>query len=161
MTGNMITTEKSLQFSRTFYTSAAELWGALTEPHEVRKWWGPEFFTCPFCSIDLRVGGKYLTCMRSMDGAEFWSTGVYKEIVPYQKLVYTDSFSDKDGNIIPASAYQMPGEWPDELLITLYFEEKNGQTIMNLVHEGLPQEIHEECMKSWNQSFDKLDDVFK
>lgn len=58
------------------------VWKAWTDPDRLMRWWGPEGFTSPACRIDLRVGGKYLFCMRSPEGKDYWSTGVYRDIVP-------------------------------------------------------------------------------
>ena len=64
------------------------------------RWWGPKDFTSPACAIDLCVGGKYLACMRSPEGRDYWSTGVYRAIVPKEKIVYTDNFADAKGNVV-------------------------------------------------------------
>jgi uncharacterized protein YndB with AHSA1/START domain len=111
--------------------------------------------------MEARKGGKYLNCMRAPDGKEYWSTGVVNEFIPDKKLVITDSFSDSKGNIIPASEHGMPGEWPEELLITFELEEADGATKLKLMHEGIPKEMHDECVKGWNGSFDKLDKNIK
>jgi len=148
---------KEIIIDRVFDLPVNKVWQAWTEPESFKKWWGPKDFTCPSSSIDFRPGGKYLHCMRSPQGEEFWSTGVYKEIIPYKKQVLTDSFSDAEGNIIPASAYNMPGEWPMELLITVSFEEAGEKTKMKLQHVGIPDEMYDECIKGWNESLDKLE----
>src|SRR6187549_4143704 len=108
------------------------VWLAWTDAEYFKKWWGPRGFTCPSSKMEARVGGKYLSCMRGPDGKEFWSTGVVKELIPERKLVVTDSFSDDKGYIRPASEYGMPGDWPKELLITVYLEEADGATKMKL-----------------------------
>lgn len=77
-------------------------------------WWGPEDFTSPVSKIDLRVGGEYLKCMRSLDDKDFWSKGVYREIVAFERLVMTDSFADENGNTVPASYYGMSKDFPLE-----------------------------------------------
>ena len=158
---SIATDQKPIIITRTFDLPINKVWQAWTEPESCKKWWGPKDFTCPYCSIDLKVGGKYLSCMRSNDGTEFWSTGVYKEIIPYKKLVCSDSFSDDKGNIISASDLKMPGNWPMELLITVTFEETGGKTKMVLNHVGIPPEIYDECIKGWEQSFDKLQENLK
>lgn len=94
--------------------------------------WGPKDFTAPVIKIDFRVGGKYLWCMRSPEGEDYWSTGVYREIVEQEKIVTTDSFSDAQGNVVPASHYGMSGDWPLELLVTVIFEENDGKTKITL-----------------------------
>ena len=45
------------------------------------RWWGPTGFTSPVVRIDLRPGGIFRSCMRSPDGQDFWSTGVYRDVV--------------------------------------------------------------------------------
>jgi len=48
--------------------------------------------------------------MKGPDGNEFWSTGVYREVILNQKLVYTDNFADAQGNIVPAASLGQPGD---------------------------------------------------
>ena len=151
------TAKKAIVIDRVFNLPLNKVWKAWSEPEGFKKWWGPEDYTCPTSEVDFRVGGKYLHCMRSSNGEEFWSTGVYKEIIPYKKQVYTDSFSDEEGNVIPASAYNMPGDWPTELQVTLTFEEGGEKTRLKLQHEGIPDEMRDDCIKGWNESLDKLE----
>jgi uncharacterized protein YndB with AHSA1/START domain len=95
--------------------------------------------------------------MRSPDGQDYFSTGVFREIVPMSRLVYTDSFADASGNVVPASHYGMPGELPLEMLVTVTFEAVGGKTRMTLRHAGLPAGEHGEMASAgWNESFDKL-----
>ena len=147
----------TLIITRLYDAPREEAWKAWTDPEHVKRWWGPKYFTSPVSKIDLRVGGKYLSCMRGPDGKDYWSTGVYKEIVPQKRLVCTDSFADEKGNVVPASHYGMPGEWPPELLVTVTFEDLGGKTKMTLRHEGIPAgPMLEQCRVGWSESFDKL-----
>jgi uncharacterized protein YndB with AHSA1/START domain len=131
---------------------------AWTEPERVKCWWGPQGFTSPVATTDLRVGGGYLYAMRSPEGQDAWSTGVYREIVEPERIVATDSFSDAEGNVVPASHYGMGGDWPLELLVTVTFEEVDGRTKLTLRHEGFPdRENRDLAGMGWNQSFDKLE----
>ena len=151
------TLQKDIVIQRVFNLPASVVWTAWTDPEFFKKWWGPKGFTCPSSKMEARVGGKYLNCMRGPDGKEYWSTGVVKEFVPEKKLVITDSFSDEKGNIKSAAEYGMKGEWPVECLITVTMEEADGATKLRLVHEGIPPEIHDECIQGWNESLDKLE----
>jgi len=153
--------EQELIITRTFDAPRELVWKAWTEPEHAMRWWGPKNFTSPVSKIDLRVGGAYLNCMRGAgpDGVirDFWSTGVYREIVPQKRLVCTDSFADEKGNVVPASHYGMEGDWPLELLITVTFDEAGGKTTMTLRHEGMPAGRNRELAEvGWNESFDKL-----
>ena len=155
--------EQDLVITRIFDAPRELVWKAWTEPEHVMRWWGPKNFTAPVSKIDLRVGGTTLNCMRGAgpDGVvrDFWSTGVYREIVPQKKLVCTDSFADEKGNVVPASYYGMEGDWPLELLITVTFDETGGKTTMTLRHAGMPAGQNRELAEAgWNESFDKLAD---
>jgi uncharacterized protein YndB with AHSA1/START domain len=151
------TNERNLVITRIFDAPRELVWKAWTEPEHLMQWWGPKNFTAPVCKMDFRVGGKYLFCMRSAEGQDFWSTGVYREIVPLEKIVCTDSFADENGNIVSASHYGISGDWPKELLVTVTFEEQDGKTKMTLRHAGIPEgEMGDMAEQGWKESFDKL-----
>ena len=123
-------------------------------------WWGPKGFTTPFCKIDLRVGGVYHDCMRSPEGKDYRSTGVYREILPLDRIVCTDSFADGGGNVVPATYCGMSADFPLEMLAIVRFEEIEGKTKLTLIHVGLPSgENYDNCRAGWNESFDKLAEV--
>jgi uncharacterized protein YndB with AHSA1/START domain len=143
--------------TRVFDAPRELVWKAWTDPKMIMKWWGPKGFTSPAARIDFRVGGSYLFCMRTPDGQELWSKGIYKEIIPMEKIVATDQFSDKDGNTISASVYGLPGDWPEYLLVTITFEDLKGRTRITLRHSGLPAgELEGQTVVGWNESLDKL-----
>ena len=143
--------------TRVFDAPRSLVWKAWTDPDMVMRWWGLKTFTSPFAKIDLRVGGRYLYAMRSPEGKDFWNTGTYREIVPMERITATDSFSDQNGNIVPASRYGVTGDWPRELVVTVLFREQNGRTVLTLRHEGIPPgEMIRRAKAGWNESFDKL-----
>lgn len=148
---------QEIVITRIFDAPRELVWKAWTEPEHVMRWWGPKDYTSPACKIDLRVGGKYLFCMRSPEGQDYWSTGVYREIVPLERIVFTDSFADEQGNVVRASHYGMADDFPLELLVTITFQDEGGKTRMTVTHTGLPAgEIREQTKAGWNESFDKL-----
>ncbi|RPI04955.1 MAG: SRPBCC domain-containing protein [Ignavibacteriae bacterium] len=148
--------------TRIFNVPNALLWNAWTDPATLKRWWGPRDYTTPTCTLDFHKGGAYLFCMRSLEGHEFWSTGIYKEIIPFKKIVCTDNFADRDGNIIPASELGFPGEWPENLLVTVLFEDLGAQTKVTVKHCGLPEgEMGDLTEVGWNESFDKLAESLK
>src|SRR5258707_5883170 len=120
---------RELIITRIFDAPAELVWKMWTEPEYFKKWWGPKGFTCPVANIDPKVGGKYLVAMHGPAGTEFdkdmWSTGVYKEIVPMERIVVIDSFSDEKGNVVSAAHYGMPGTVPMESTIIITFEEED------------------------------------
>ena len=149
--------QNEIVINRVFNLPVSVVWLAWTDAEYFKKWWGPRGFTCPSSKMEARVGAKYLNCMRGPDGKEHWSTGEVKELIPERKLVVTDSFSDEKGNIKSAAEHGMPGDWPKELLITVYLEEADGATKLKLRHQGVPNEMRDDCIKGWNESLDKLE----
>jgi uncharacterized protein YndB with AHSA1/START domain len=148
---------KELVITREFDAPRELVWKAWTEPEHFMRWWGPKDFTSPAAKMDLRVGGRYLWCMRSSDGQEFWVSGVYREIVAPERLVYTDSFADAEGNLVPATHYGMGADVPMEMQVTVSLEDIGGKTRMTLWHAGIPEgELSEMSSAGWNESFDKL-----
>lgn len=157
MTQSNTETKQDLVIERVFDAPRDQVWRAWTDPEEVKKWWGPEHFTSPSAKIDLREGGTYLYCMRSPDGKDYWSTGVFREIVPMERIVVTDSFADEKGNVVPGSHYGMGDDFPLEMQVTVTFEELDGKTKLTLRHAGMPAgEMGDQAGTGWNQSLDKL-----
>ncbi|HYE07438.1 MAG TPA: SRPBCC domain-containing protein [Planctomycetota bacterium] len=153
-------TANELLVCRTIDAQPERVWAAWTEAPQLQRWWGPEGYTCPSCSIDLRVGGSYLICMRSPRGQDFWSTGTYEEIVPRQRLICSDSFADEDGDVVSPARYGMPAEFPTTLhIVVSLMPLPDGATEVMVEHIGLPPgELRDQCEAGWNESLDKLED---
>jgi len=151
--------EGTLVIERIFDAPRELVWKAWSDPEQAKRWWGPRTFTAPAAEIDFRVGGKYLFAMQSPEfnnGEPIWSTGVYREIVPYERIVCTDCFADETGKVAPATHYGMTEDFPLEMLVTVEFEDIDGKTKMTLRHEGLPASDKQGAGVGWNESFDKL-----
>ena len=100
--------------------------------------------------------------MRSPEGQDFWNTGVYREITPLERIVYTDSFADEKGNVVSATYYGMSPDFPLETLVTVTFEDHDGRTKMTPKHVGLAVgESSEQTGAGWKESFDKLAESLK
>jgi uncharacterized protein YndB with AHSA1/START domain len=155
---NSVYKENDIVITRIFDAPRALVWKAWSDPELVMRWWGPQYFTSPSCKIDFRVGGHYLFCMRSPDGQDFWSTGVYREIDPLERIVYADSLADAQGNVVPPSYYGMGTDFPQEVLVSVTFEElKAGKTKLTLRQSGFrPGPMRENAIAGWGTSLDKL-----
>lgn len=151
------TTAQDLHIVRDFNAPRQLVWDAWTKPEHMKKWWGPKSFTAPVVNIDLRVGGKYHSCMRGPDGKDYWSTGTYKEISPIDRLVMTDSFADEQGNVVPSDHYGMPGMPLEMTVIAEFFELEPKKTRLKLTHIGMPEgQNRDMAAAGWMESFDKL-----
>jgi uncharacterized protein YndB with AHSA1/START domain len=151
------TVEQDLVITRILRAPRELVFSAWSEPERAMRWWGPKGFTMPYCRIDFRPGGIYHNCMRSPEGRDYWSIGVYREIVEPERIVCTDSFSDEQGNRVPATYYGMSEDLPMEMLVTVTFEEQDDTTILTLRHAGIPVgKERDGATEGWSQSFDKL-----
>lgn len=111
--------------SRVFDAPRERVWSAWTEVERLKQWWGPKGFVVTHCKLDLRPGGVMHYCLRMPDGNEMWGRFVYREIVKPERLVFVNSFSDKDGGI---TVHPMSPTWPREMLTTVTFEAQGGKT---------------------------------
>jgi uncharacterized protein YndB with AHSA1/START domain len=87
---------------------------AWTRPDQVRRWMlGPDGWSMPVCEIDLRAGGRWRFVWRQDDGDEMEMRGTYREVVPPERIVTTESWG---------------GDWP-ETVNTLVLEDRDGRTV--------------------------------
>jgi uncharacterized protein YndB with AHSA1/START domain len=151
-----------ITLTRLFDASPDLVWKNWTEPHHVKTWWGPKGFICTFADIDLHVGGVALYCMRSPEGRDYWSTGIFREILKLSRIICTDSFADERGNVVPASFYGMNSDQPLEMLWTVTFENIKGKTKFTLNHSGLLKgTMSDQTYLGWCQTLDKFSDSLK
>ena len=144
--------------TRVFDAPRELVWKAYTDPDYVMQWWGPKGFTAPVCQMDFRVGGKYLLCMRSPDGQEFWNGGEYHEIVPHEKIVSSMYFADSKGNKVQPAHYGIEHEAIDDAYDVVTFEDLgNGRTKLTFVgNETMENAKDSGQLEGWNQILDKL-----
>jgi uncharacterized protein YndB with AHSA1/START domain len=155
-----VSSEREIVISRVFDAPRTRVFEAWTDPRRVVRWWGPRGFTVPVARIDPRPGGIFHTCMRSPDGQDFWSKGVYCEVVVPERIVATDSFADAEGHVVDPTHYGMSPGWPREALLTLTLAEHAGRTTLTLRHAigSAPAAEAEMCEAGWRESLDKLAD---
>ena len=149
------------RIERTLDAPRQLVWNAWTTPELVMQWWGPNYFTSPSCRIDLRVGGHFVFCMRGPGGTDFWNGGIYREIIPNEKIVSTIWFSNEGGELIEPSSYGFDPIFPKEQHQTVTFEDLGEQTKLTIEYEVESEEILEimrkvQMREGWETSLDKL-----
>ena len=150
-------TNDAVVIERIFDAPVDLVWQMWTDPEHFKKWYGPKGFTVPVAEMDVRVGSKRLICMASPDGSmKMWTTGEYTEIAPSQRLVYTESPADENGNLVSPSAVGMPEGYPAMTVVTVLLEDLGGHTKMVMTHAGVPASSG--AGGGWEQAFDKLTD---
>ncbi len=149
-TGSIKTNEeKELVLTRVFDAPRELVFKVWTDPKHVAQWWGPRGFTNPVCELDLRPGGAILIHMRSPDGIVYPMTGVFQEVVPPERLVFTSAALDSDGNPM------------FEVLTTVTFAEEGGKTkqilrarVIKKTAQAAPYLAGME--QGWTQSLERL-----
>ena len=88
-------TDEQILITRTFDAPPHLVYRALTTPELVRRWWSAQLGVVTSIEIDLRAGGAWRDAMVTNDGTAVAFHGEYREIVPDQRLVYTEVFEDR------------------------------------------------------------------
>lgn len=122
--------EREIAFTRIFERPRNLLFKAWTEPEHVRQWLGCEGSSLTLCEMDLRVGGTWQYVMRMADGSDHPFHGIYREIVPNERLVYSE-------------CYDNPQIGSPEWLTTITFEEAEEGTRLTHRIEHRSREVRD------------------
>jgi uncharacterized protein YndB with AHSA1/START domain len=111
------TSDRELVLTRLIDAPREKLFRAWTDPALLKQWFAPLPYTTPVAELDVRPGGSNLIVMRGPDGKDMPNRGVYLEVVPNERLVFTDAFS---------TAWE-PSAKPF-MTVILTFEDEGGKT---------------------------------
>ena len=142
---------------RSFDAPVDLVWQMWTDPEHFKAWYGPEGTTIPVAKMDVRVGGTRLVCMEVQTPSgpmQMWFTGEYREVIENARLVYTESMSDENGNVLVPSAMGMPEGHPTTTEVRVELEDIGGRTKMVMTHTGIPEDSPGAA--GWTMAFDKL-----
>lgn len=155
--------DDTFEISCTFKADGRTVFDMWTNPDCFSRWLGPAGAEMVFLTQNVVEGGTSLWAMTTPDGLTKFGQIHFKTIRPEQLLVYTQNFCDKDGNFIKAP---FSATYPDTLLTTVNFSEKERKTTVNVKWEIFGSATEEErqtftgmreTMKSgWAASFQKL-----
>ncbi len=134
--------ENTLVLQRTLAATPDRLFAAWTRPEQVRRWFSPGPMTVDEAELDVRVGGSYRIVMRSPEGEPHSPAGVYQQVVPGEKLVFS-------------------WKWAEAELVTRVTVELrpvgDGETELTLTHEGFVDAADRENHgQGWNGCLAKL-----
>lgn len=155
----MTDTDNAVVIERTFDAPIELLWQMWTDPTHFAAWYGPMGASIPVANMDVRVGGTRHLCMamQTPNGEmQMWFVGEYTEVVENRRLVYTDSMSDEDGNVVSPAAMGMPDGHPETTEVIVELDTIDGKTKMTMTHVGVPADSP--GASGWNMAFDKLTD---
>ena len=160
MTQTEAVSETALRITRKLAAPRELVFKAWTEPESLAKWWGVQAdYTTPIAEVDLRVGGKYRLGMQAPDKDQpFVVGGVFREVSPPEKLVYTWVWEPQ----IPETEI-ISGSGPEgvvaagETLVTVEFHDVDGQTEIVLTHKFFAdQSMRDQHSHGWSGCLEQL-----
>lgn len=134
-------TQDAVRIERTFDAPVVVVWQMWTDPAHFAAWYGPAGATLPVVNMDVRVGGTRLVSMQvtTPNGPmQMWFTGEYTDVVENKLLVYTESMSNENGDIIARSDMGMQPGHPTTTEVRVELEDLGGRTKMVMTHVGIP-----------------------
>jgi uncharacterized protein YndB with AHSA1/START domain len=134
----------TVRLHRVLATRPEKVYRAFLEADAIAKWLPPNGFACTVHHLDAKVGGTHRMSFRNFTtGDSHAFGGEYVELMPNERLRYTDKFEDPN----------LPGQ----LLVTVTLRSVPVGTELNIVQEGLPDVIPlEACYLGWQQSLENL-----
>jgi len=131
-------------FHRVLKAPPARVYKAFLDADGLARWLPPNGFTCKVHSLDARVGGTFkMSFTNFTTGKSHSFGGNYLELVPHERLRYTDKFDDPN----------LPGE----MQVTVTLKKVSCGTDVNIVQEGVPAIIPaESCYLGWQESLTQL-----
>jgi uncharacterized protein YndB with AHSA1/START domain len=142
----------TVALTRVFDAPRALVWRAWTDPKMMAQWFGPRGFTSSVPQLEPRVGGALRIVMHGPDGNDYPMKGVFREVVPPEKLVFTNIAIDEDGK------HLLEGE------TTVILSEQNGKTTLTLTTHAVGRvpiaaQMLAGMEAGWTQSIDKLQEL--
>ena len=142
--------DREIVMTRVFDAPRELVFKALTTPELLKRWFGPHGWTLTECEVDLRVGGAWRFLSKGPDGRTMGMRSVYREIVPPERIQYTESFD----------------EWVEQgsALITTTLAERDGRTTLTCVSLAPSREVRDAVIRTGMEhgaaeTYDRLADT--
>jgi uncharacterized protein YndB with AHSA1/START domain len=134
-------TDTQILVTREFDAPARLVYKAYTTPELIERWWTAKRGAMKVCEVDLRVGGTWRYVMDTAEGFEVGFHGEYRELVPDERIVSTETFE----GAFPEGHRFGPDDYT---LNTLTLTEVNGRTTLTLLTEARTQEVRDTIIAS-------------
>lgn len=140
-------TRPELTIERVFDAPRELVYACWTEQDHMRRWFFPKDFTVPFSEADIREGGSYRSCLTAPDGSDNWVGGIYRELSPPEKIVFTHAWQDEAGNA------------EHETLVTITLKDLGGGRTLLTFHQAffLTEASRDGHSMGWTETFDNLE----
>jgi uncharacterized protein YndB with AHSA1/START domain len=153
-----MTDTKDVRIERTFDAPIDLIWAMWTEAEHFANWYGPTGASIPKADMDVQVGGRrHIAMEMETPGGpmKMFFVGEYREVEPKNRLVYTESMADAEGNAITPEQMGMPAGAPMETAIMVELEDQGDRTRMVMTHIGVPADSP--GAQGWAMAIDKME----
>jgi uncharacterized protein YndB with AHSA1/START domain len=157
--------KKEIIVTRVFDAPMAMVWKIFADPELVKRWWGPDQFTCPVANIDFRVGGSSLVCMRApkeFGGQDFYNIWTYTNIMYPDNIEYIQNLADEHGKLADPLSFGLPADFPKDTETVVTFKKLGGGKTEMLFKEfsdfGL---MFEQAKLGLEQCVEKMAKIFQ
>lgn len=138
--------DREVHITRAFDAAPGLVFDAFTKPELVRRWYGPTGWSLVVCDVDLRVGGAWRFVSHRPDGKTIGQHGIYREVIPGARLVYTESWDEWDAG---------------ETLVTMVLSAEGGKTLLQSTLLFPSKDVRDTVLKSGlekgaTETYDKL-----
>lgn len=154
----LVGVDSDVRITRVFEATPEKLFVLWTNPEHLVRWYAPAGCTIEFRAIDVRAQGRFHSCIRTPEGYECWCIGIYHEVIPGKRLVYSMQVADAEGNPAHPAERGMDPTWPAETWVTITFEDLGGRTRLTL-HQDVSLELAKRtgAYPSWLDMLGRLD----
>lgn len=136
----------SLTLKRRLKAPPGKVFAAWTDPEKVKRWMGPGEGKALLAECDVRTGGRYRWVMQAPNGEEHDVSGVYREVIPDEKLVFTWAWKTTPER---------------KSLVTVMLKPDGDGTLLTLTHEQFfDEEARDRHQYGWNGALDKMEKMF-
>lgn len=126
-TKNSEISNRSIRVAKVLNAPIELVWEVWTNPSQISHWWAPKDFTTSIKKMDVSIGGEWLLDIKGPDGKNFPNKSIYRELVPYKKIVFQ--------------------HFNPHYLATVLFESRDEETFMDWNMEFETQELYDTIVK--------------
>lgn len=159
---SVIATEKQVSITRVFDAPRQLVFDAWTDPKHLLRWYAPDNCSFRIKEIEVMPGGEFLHCISNPQFGDCWCKGVYIEVKRPERLVFTMSVTNENGEDVASADVGHHYDWPVQTTVMVTFTEHDGKTTMTLqqtVSEALAKKTG--AYPSWLQMLDNLERELK
>lgn len=148
---------KELLITHLFDAPVELVYKAWTDPEQLKHWYAPDGCSIEFKSIDVKVDGKFHSCIHDPVHGQCWIIGIYKEVIEPTKLVFSMILSNEQGDVVNATEAGKSEDWPQAITTTVSFTAIGTQTKVTLHQTVAEAEAKKTgAYQSWFSMFDNL-----